>query len=341
MRRAVQAMLFAACATTFATAPAAAWDYPGHRIVGMIADMVLRQHHEKGAYRHVHDLLDRKSPDGFPIEERRLGQVAVFPDCAKDEEEFCGRKPTAEEIAYVLRNLGHQSFHYTNTPIEEPGYRRGGVGTSDTDVVQMINHAIHQLQGKPRSKFGVKLTNTEALWLLTHLVGDIHQPLHVGQIYYDKATCTKSVNPNDPAYRDALTTLGGNTIKFAPDFPAVPPAPTLHIYWDSITVARAMLAAGYSGDEAGFAKMLAASPPKDWGMTGDPETWAEKWIAEGLPLARRAYAEADIVGKLDDNRCSWTVTLKESYELDAQKTASEQLAKAGFRLAALLAAILK
>src|SRR5688500_15481880 len=165
--------------------PAAAWDYPCHRLVGAHADVVLRQYHDN-AYRRVNDLLDHKGPDGFPVEERRLGEVAVFPDCAKDEKEFCGRKPTAEEIAYVLRNLGHQSYHYTNTPIEEPGYRRGGVGTSDTDVVQMINHTIHQLEGKPRPKSGVKLNDTEALWLLAHLVGDIYPPLHVGQIYYDK-----------------------------------------------------------------------------------------------------------------------------------------------------------
>ena len=339
MRKAVLATLLVAASTT-APLPAAAWDYPGHRIVGMIADAVLRQHDE-AVYRRVHDLLDRKGSDGFPIDERRLGQVAVFPDCAKDEEEFCGRKPTAEEIAYALRNLGHPSYHYTNTPLDEPGYRRGGVGTSDTDIVQMINHAIHQLQGKPKTKYGVKLNDTEALWLLAHLVGDIHQPLHVGQIYYDRANCTKSVNPNDPAYRDALTTQGGNTIKFAPDAPAVPPAPTLHIYWDAITVARAMRAANYSGDEAGFAKMLAAAPSKNWHMTGDPDTWAEKWIAEALPLARRAYAEADIVGKLEENKCSWTVTLKDGYELDAQETARTQLAKAGFRLAALLVAIFK
>ena len=338
MRDTIRAAMIA-CAAIATPAPAGAWDYAGHRIVGAIADMVLKQHHSK-AYRQVNDLLDKKDADGVVIQDRRLSQVAVFPDCAKDEEEFCGRRPTAEEISYVLRNLGHKDYHFTNSPLEEAAYRRGGAGTNDTDVVQMVNYTVLQLKKKNPFKFDVKLTNTEALWLLAHLVGDIHQPLHVGQAYYDKS-CQNRVNPNDPSVRDAQTTLGGNSIKFAPKFPAVAPAPGLHIYWDATTIARAMHAAGYAGDEAGFARMLAATPPEGWAMEGEPETWAEKWYAEGILLARLATPAAKIVGKQDGDKCEWTVTLDNDYEAWARKTATEQLAKAGFRLAAMLAAIFK
>ena len=61
MRKTIFATLLAA-ASMAAPVPALAWDYPGHRIIGAIADMVLRQYHEK-AYRRVHDLLDRKGLD--------------------------------------------------------------------------------------------------------------------------------------------------------------------------------------------------------------------------------------------------------------------------------------
>ena len=336
MRKTVLAMLSVAGATILAPLPALAWDYPGHRIVGAIADLVLQQHYPH-TRKKVSALLDIKDTGGTVIDKRSLSEVAVFPDCAKDEEEYCRRRPSAEEIAYVLRNLGHKSYHYTNSPLGENLYKPRGVGTADNDVVQMMKHAIRQLQKERVSKFEVNLTNTEALWLLAHLVGDLHQPLHISQIYYDK-TCQNSVNPNEPANRDALTTLGGNLIKFAPTAPAVSPAPSLHIYWDATTIARAMHAAGRAGDEEGFARMLAAAPPV--GQTaGAPDTWAEQWVAEAIPIARKAYADANIVGKLDSGRCSWTVTLDENYENWAQKAASEQLAKAGFRLAALLVAI--
>ncbi len=101
-----------------------------------------------------------------------------------------------------------------------------------------------------------------------------------------------------------------------------------------------MHAKGYAGDEAGFARMLAMAPPANLKMDGEPETWAEKWYAEGIPLARLAAPPAKISGKLNDRgECEWTMTLEPAYETWAQEIATQQLAKAGFRLAAMLAAI--
>src|SRR4051794_33809041 len=62
-------------------APAFAWDYPGHRIVGAIADLVLQEHHPE-VYREVQDRLAIKDASGNEVR-RTLSQVAVFPDCAK------------------------------------------------------------------------------------------------------------------------------------------------------------------------------------------------------------------------------------------------------------------
>ena len=42
----IRAALLAACAVIVVPAPAGAWDYPGHRIVGAIADLVLQQHYK-------------------------------------------------------------------------------------------------------------------------------------------------------------------------------------------------------------------------------------------------------------------------------------------------------
>src|SRR6188474_737573 len=114
-----------ACLVAFvviAPAPASAWDYPGHRMVGAIADLVLQQHYPNTAKR-VSALLDLKDADGTVIHKRGLREVAVFPDCAKNEEEYCGRAPSREEIEYARRNENHRGFHFTNSPLQLKAYR--------------------------------------------------------------------------------------------------------------------------------------------------------------------------------------------------------------------------
>ena len=218
-----------AVSTAIVPIAAGAWDYPGHRIVGEVADVVLKQHHPK-AHARVRALLDLKDASGKVVDKRSLGDVAVFPDCAKDEEEYCRRLPSQEEIAYAARNPKHQAFHFTNTPMQLKAYLAGGVGTSSIDIVQMIAYAVAQLRGaSPAAKDNVSLTDSEAVWLLAHLVGDIHQPLHVGAKYFDKE-CEKGVDPYSGG--EFTMTLGGNRINLAATPPAVPPAPNLHLYWD-------------------------------------------------------------------------------------------------------------
>lgn len=349
MRKVVLATLFAA--STVIAAPASAWDYPGHRIVGTIADLILQQHYP-ASYQKVSELLDKRGANGM-IEHRSLGQVAVFPDCAKPGNvPFCGRPPSDEEKAYTTNNPHQDKFHFTDVPIEQRKYVAGTAGTTDTDVVQMINYAVAQLRGKsPPEKKDVKLTDTEALFVLTHLVGDIHQPLHAGAKYFDK-TCQKSVDPNrigqPPKFGIGETvaeTIGGNRILLTAKAPAVPPATNLHFFWDGAAVAQAMQAAGVGGSEQDFAKLLAATPPAGWETKGDVDTWAAKWASENIPLAadahkrltiRKSTKAAPISGPIN---CQWETTLDPGYQSWAKERARAQLAKAGFRLAALLVAI--
>jgi len=345
MRIAIRAVL-AACAVAL-PAPALAWDYPGHRVVGKIADLVLAEHHPETA-KKVAALLAVTGADGKSMQ-RMLGEVAVFPDCAKNDG-YCGRPPSKEEVDYVARNKAHHyAFHYTDVPIEQRRYRAGAAGTNDTDVVAMIEYTVAQLRGKsPPKKDGVELTDTEALWLLAHLVGDIHQPLHVGAKYYDHL-CRKSVDPNrdgtPPKFGIETTvaeTQGGNKILLLGPAPAVPPAEQIHLYWDSNTVTLAMQAAGVGNSEQDFAKLLAAEAPGGVKPKGDASTWAAQWATEILPLAREAHTRLTIrVSKKTKPEegargCRWETTLDKSYQDWAKEQARLQVAKAGFRLAALL-----
>jgi len=335
----------AACMLAGATLPAQAWDYPGHRIVGAIADIVLQRDHPQIADK-VKKLLELKTSTG--AEQRTLRDAAVFPDCAKNEPDFCKRDPTLEEMKYVLRNNVHKQFHYTNSPMQQKTYLPGGFGTAEADVVQMITHAATQLRsedGKPNfKKNDVDLTDTEAVWLLAHLVGDIHQPLHVGQIYFD-TTCERIVNPNVSRTIEAVTTLGGNAIALTTGQQR-----NLHLYWDETTIKNAMTKEGVDKDERAFAAKLAATAPPGWQTSGPIERWSEKWIEETLPLTEEAYRLPIRHDRFGDRRpsfpvatvsCGLNTAVPPTYEDWAAGVARAQLAKAGYRLAAILVEALK
>src|SRR5262245_6446131 len=166
MRSTMRVALLAALAAVAYPTLADAWDYPGHRIVGAIADLVMQQHHPD-AYKRVSDLLERKDSSGH-VEKRTLSQVAVFPDCAKPGNiPFCRRPPSDEEVKYTQRNKDHFKFHFTDVPLQQRKYVKGSAGTDEIDVVQMIAYMVLQLRGnKPPAKEGVDLTDTEAVWLL-------------------------------------------------------------------------------------------------------------------------------------------------------------------------------
>jgi hypothetical protein len=350
MRYAIRAALLSAATLVATTMPTLAWDYPGHRMVGAIADFVMSARHPE-AYKKVQDLLASKDADGKPLD-RTLSQVAVFPDCAKPfNVPFCGRTPSAEEKEYATNNKGNSGYHFADVPIQQTKYVKGSPGTEPTDIVQMINYAVAQLRGKsPHISDDVKLSNAEALWLLTHLVGDIHQPLHVGSIYFDKETCKQVRDPTGmPGGTDSVaSTFGGNNfllVAVAPD-PAAPPADKLHLFWDGAAVNNALQAAGWPGAEQDFARLLAAKAPANWQTSGDPETWAQQWATEILPMARAAHKlkfELKERKVSDSGRvsCKWTTQLSPGYSKWASQQARNQIQRAGFRLAALLNEIFK
>src|ERR1043166_2618649 len=146
MSNAIRATL--AAAMLLATiSPGVAWDYPGHRMVGAIADFVMSARHPE-AYKKVQHLLATRDADGNPLE-RTLSQVAVFPDCAKAfNVPFCGRTPSDEEKHYTANNKDNGSYHFTDVPVQQSKYVADKPGTEKTDVVQMINYAVAQLRGK-------------------------------------------------------------------------------------------------------------------------------------------------------------------------------------------------
>ena len=313
--------------------PALCWGGKGHRIVGAVADLVLEEHPKTQA--KVKEILGGDT----------LATVSVWADCAKGFR-YCNSAPTPEEKTYANKNPHHHNFHYTDIPYQQPKYVAGTAGSGSDDVVQVMKYAIAVLRGQAPANGPAKLDQREALWVLVHLVGDIHQPLHVASLYYDK-DCGRVVDPNVVGAgqenfgigKTVSETTGGNDLMKGSD--------NLHHYWDSTTVDNAMKLAGVSKTAIGpFAEYLVAHPPKKWKTTGGVDTWPEKWATEIMPVGRQAFdsiklgeAEHPDEAHPTNLKCTAQFTFENGYDDWAKKQALQQLGKGGFRLANLLVAI--
>jgi len=331
MQRAIAILTISFVMLVSPTSPVWSWGSDGHRTVGMIADMLLEQ---RPAIRdRVKQILG----------ENNLSEVSVWADCAKGFR-GCQRPPTDDEKAFTRQNRKHHAFHYTDVPIQQSQYRAGTAGTGSNDIVQVIQHAVKVLQGRAPNQGPAVLNQREALWLLVHLVGDIHQPLHVGAIYFD-GQCAEAIDPNvvgasQPDFgigTTVVSTRGGNDLQISK-------SKSLHSYWDGDTVKGAMRLLDVRNKSIeDFARAIVSNPPNGWKMSGDPETWSTQWATEIMPLAKSALTRVHIGEGASANgafgRCAWPIALDRAYTQWANQQALSQVGKAGFRLAALLQAV--
>lgn len=310
------------------------WGSDGHHTIGAIADIILQDH--PSTQSQVSQILGAAT----------LSDAAEWMDCAKGYR-YCHRVLTDDENAYVAKNPDHHTYHYTDVPIQQTEYREATAGTKSDDVVHVLRYAIQVLRGNaPANGGAANLNRKEALWVIAHTVGDIHQPLHVGAIYFDQE-CTNPVDPNVVAAGQlnfgigttVVATTGGNDLQISS-------SRNLHAYWDDSTVVGAMRLMGVRNKSASdFAQAIVHDPPSDWQTSGDIETWPAQWASEILPLAEEAISRADI-GEASSHeeantglKCTWPATLERGYSDWANQQALIQLGKAGYRLAALLQAI--
>lgn len=333
MFRSIFTPLFAAAMVAMPTS-AWSWGKEGHQIVGKVADMILERENGK-TIQEVRKILGTKT----------LRDVAIFADCAKGFN-YCQRNLSAEEKAYTKKNKNNHSFHYTDAAYQQGKYVLGAAGTGRDDVVQIISYAVKVLSAKGPVKGPASLNKREALWVLAHLVGDIHQPLHVASIYFDQK-CEKVVDPNvvgagKPNFGIGTTiaeTTGGNDLMVG--------SKGLHSFWDSTTVDRAMSAAHVAKNAIDdYAKVLVDNPPTGWETTGKIDTWSTQWANEIMPLGKDALTRVTIdpgepkhdtkKKKPDPLDCLYDTAFQQGYEAWATGESHKQLGKAGFRLAAVL-----
>jgi hypothetical protein len=305
-----------------ASAAAFAWGAPGHETVGAIADQLIAG---RRAETEIRKLLK-------PGE--TLQKVSTWADCAKG---YCGHR-TDELREFVRMNPHHAHYHYTDVPFQLAAYVEGGVGTNGEDVVHILKQCIAVLKGTTgRSANPHGFSPRQALLLLVHLVGDVHQPLHVGTAYVsDKDVFVIPATDDAVDEETVFRTDGDNALLFE--------SRSLHAFWDSRAVKYAMRRAEARTPEE-FAAILMRAPPDMAIVNGDVTKWPAKWATETLAVSKLAHEGLTLEEREDEENRSgeahfvWRVSAPADYAQSASGIAATQLTRAGYRLAAVLEAV--
>mgnify|MGYP000931119251 CR=1 FL=1 len=277
-----------ACAAGLLAAalPSMAWGPQGHMVSGAIADQLLAG---TPTAKKVRALLGSN-----------LQMAAVWADCARSVEGKGGtwaytmpgrfkdcavyENKASEDamVAFVRRNASfcgfragekrcrHTGWHFTDVSLKRPAYAVDLPGASPDDVVQAVAACITVLQGgKPPAGFNI-VGKKEALRLLVHFIGDLHQPLHVATLYLDDQG--RPLDPADAQQAQAHGNSGGNAITLE--------ARKLHAVWDDLPgkLTTSLLAGG--GAKAARTVKPAAEPLAQW-----PALWATDTL-QVAPQAR-------------------------------------------------------
>jgi len=324
------------------SACASAWGSPGHQYVGNLGYQLLNPN----ARKHVRALL------GPGV---TLGQAAVWPDCVRSVggspangydyhadqytpqvcavfgnsaaevqrmTDYASRNWTNCPYSGALRKC-HLSYHFADINVHEHSdYEAAYFGAQPYDVVHAIEAAEAVLKCKAGQScaapqpFSIR-DKREALLMLAHFVGDVHQPLHVGAIYLD-ASNAETGDTGTP-------TVGGNFLLLPSGFNE-----NLHHSWDEIPSS-----VGTAPSAAAIASACRIAPLPN--PTADPP---EQWASESVGAARTAYNGMTFTRDAAHPN-EWDVHLSDpsGYAATRRSLQAQRLIAAGARLAEVLNSI--
>jgi hypothetical protein len=285
-----------------------------------------------------------------------LGEAAVWPDCIRSvsgspttsfhyhQDQYTpgacavfGNSPTEVQrmTDYASRNwtnceyAGHQTkcnlgYHFADVNVQgHADYQAAYFGARSYDVVHAIEAAIVVLRCQDGQACAAPAPfsiadQREALFLLAHFVGDVHQPLHVGAAYLDQ----NGVETGDTGQ----STIGGNILLLS----AGNTGNNLHHSWDQIAGSL-----GTSPSASAIASACKIAPLPN--PTAEPP---EKWASESIVAAKGAYGnmtftpDASVSGDWDVHFAN-----QASYASARRSVQAQRLVSAGARLAAVLNSI--
>lgn len=305
-----------------------AWGDMGHRLVGVIAEEAMTE--------------DARSFVRGIVGIEPLSVAAVFPDLVRDDARFGTKTPTTDNIDHDF-----SVYHYCEIPV---GYNYDNRPKKiQKDCHGVIKYTTKLLKDSKASREAKMI----ALRYLVHVVGDVHQPLHVGN-GYDR---------------------GGNgcTVKWKKSGSDTETQMNLHSFWDEVMIdelresfakSKKTPAPKYLGEfvsalKAKHPELLTANSKKKYGAGSVTD-----WLEESQKLRDTIYPDApgsmDIVKKGEEykNRpyCVWYLNqdkdktvapgskvieskipvLTAAYSSKHQEVVELQIFKAGLRLASIL-----
>ena len=250
------------------TYPCLAWGSEGHRIVGAIAAAQL----DKQTAKAVAELLDDET----------VADAACWADEVRSDKQYDWIKP----------------LHYINVPRGATSVDMQRDGAKGEQVVSSIAKYRDILKDTSRPK----AERAQALKLLLHFVGDVHQPMHV-------------------SFKEDL---GGNKLTVT----SFGKKSNMHKVWDTDLIQRRLrdTKGGWATMSADLWQAITDDQRKAWAASTNPVDWANESFAITLQLYAKAPAND---GVNDDYYKQWSPTL------------NARLQAAGVRLGALLNDTLK
>ncbi|MBQ0933427.1 S1/P1 nuclease [Ideonella alba] len=302
---------------------ARAWGPRGHQASVAIAESLIAG---SRAEREVRALLQ---PVGWTLADaaqrpdclRGVGRPGSVPSGPRECRVFSAEDLTRAVAAFegacgphTSPEACHRRLHYTDVALQRSAWRPGLAGTRPDDIVGALQAAIATLRGESPAGTLRFENKREALAWLAHLVGDLHQPLHVGALYLDRAG--RPIDPDRAPHDHANDTTGGNRLSVGER--------NLHALWDA--------APSLNLDAALLAQARALPRPEL-----PVSQWPAAWASDTLEVARQALSPLRF-GPAQGDPPQW-VQQSPDDALARDALQRRQLVRAGARLAQLLQAI--
>ncbi len=298
-------LILATCVFIFALSSARAWDPLGHMLTMQIASGELTPKAREELDAAIGRFNAKEHPDA-PYD-------AVTAACWMDD--VRGRTKDFNE------------WHYVNLPFTREGQPVPEGSRSQPNVVWGIDRCEAIVKGEAEEP---GIDHDQALFIMMHLVGDIHQPMHTTN-RDDFGGNRVSISNMKEMEADLIFSKGGN----------------LHFFWDSAY--RRIFENGQAG-----VSYAAPLHPRQLPVTGHRESreMVDKTAAE----IKAAYPSGSFKDKQEGTPAEWAleshalgynlaygklpagkpVALNEAYVNESKACAQQRIALAGYRLAAML-----